>query len=61
MLSTIGYNAEESAIYVTFNNGKTYRYLAASLSDFEALRDSESVGKHLNAVIKPSFTAELVE
>lgn len=61
MLQSIGFNTNEQAIYVRFNNGKTYRYLEATQSDFEALRDAESVGKHLNAIVKPLHLAELVE
>lgn len=61
MLQAVGYNETEIALYVQFNNGKVYRYADVPADEYEAMKQSESIGKYLNGVIKPNYTASLVE
>lgn len=59
MLQAVGYDGKD--LFVRFNGGKLYRYSDVPASEFEALKQSESIGKYLNGVIKPNYPAELVQ
>ena len=48
----------EASLVVWFKTGAAYRYPGVSRELYEALVSAESVGKYLNAHIKPSFPAE---
>ena len=54
-IKAIGYNKDEKVLAVTFGGGKTYHYFGFSSGDFAEFCCCDSVGKHLNSVIKPSF------
>lgn len=47
-------------LYVRFINGTEYKYEGVSEEEFIKLRDAASVGKHLNAYIKPRYNYEQV-
>lgn len=54
-VSEVGYDADTNTLGVRFHNGSEYHYTGVSEATFNALLTSESVGKYLNAVIKPQF------
>jgi hypothetical protein len=51
---------EGDDLIVMFQNGKAYRYLGAA-GKAEELRAAESVGKFMNAAIKPAFEFAKIE
>lgn len=61
MLQAVGYDSVNNALFVQFNGGKIYRYDDVPEAEFANLRASESIGKYLNGVIKPNYTATLVQ
>ena len=54
-IEAVGYDAENGEIYVRFLEGDTYVYSEADQGTFEGLLHAESVGSHLNRVIKGNF------
>lgn len=61
MLQAVGYDEANKLLYVQFNNGKVYKYLDVPANEYEAMKQSESIGRYLNGVIKPNYQAEQVE
>lgn len=59
MLQAVGYDGFN--LFVRFNNGKLYRYDNVPEMEYSALRASDSVGRYLNSMIKPNYTATLVD
>ena len=55
-LSSLGYDARKRLLEVEFRNGGVYRYLDVPEDEFEALKDADSVGRHLNREIKPFYS-----
>ena len=49
------HNLEENILTVTFKYGASYNYLGVPRKKFEAMKAAESVGKFLNAEIKPHY------
>lgn len=45
-------------LYVSFHNGTNYKYFKVPKDEFERLTQAESVGRHLNARIKPVYDYE---
>lgn len=44
-------------LYIKFHKSGWYAYAGATLADYTALRDAESVGGHFHSHIKKSFDA----
>ncbi|HYH79977.1 MAG TPA: KTSC domain-containing protein [Longimicrobium sp.] len=55
-LNSVGYDAGKRLLEVEFRNGGVYRYLDVPPDEFEALKDADSVGRHLNREIKPFYS-----
>lgn len=47
-------------LYVEFHGGRSYRYLAVSYQAHTELLEAESIGRYLNAEIKPHYTCERI-
>lgn len=52
-IESIGHDG--TTLAVKFKSGGLYHYHGVSVSDFEKLKKSESVGAHLGKHIKPNF------
>lgn len=48
MVSSIAHKGD--VLHVTFKGGKTYEYQGVSASQFHALQNADSIGRHLNAM-----------
>ena len=59
-VAAYGFEPVQHVLRVQYRNGKAYDYQNVSADDFAALEKSESLGKHLNAHIKPHFDFEPV-
>lgn len=51
------YNEDKMAMTVVFKNGATWNYSPVPLAVWEDSLKAESIGKFLNSVIKPKYTA----
>ena len=49
----IGNSSEKSILRVAFKNGGVYDYADVTEKQYVALAGAESIGKHINNVIKP--------
>jgi len=54
-VALVGYEGDSSTLQVEFTNGATYQYFDVPENVFEGLRDADSVGGYLAAVIKGSY------
>jgi len=55
-VASVAYQDSSKSTFVTFSNGGQYKYKGVEKEDFEALRDAESVGRHLRGVfLKKGF------
>lgn len=54
-VEAVGYDADNSAVYVRFLSGDTYVYSGVDQGTFEGLLNADSVGSYLNRVIKPHY------
>ena len=54
-LNSVGYDPESHTLEVEFRNGGVYRYLDVPEDEYSELRGSDSLGRYLNARIKPRF------
>ena len=50
MISTIDYDNDSKEMTVTFKNGNQYKYFDVPREEFEALRQSESIGSYFNKI-----------
>jgi hypothetical protein len=50
----VKYDENKSILTITFMTGKSYEYEGVKRYEFDALLAAESVGKYLNASIKPN-------
>lgn len=50
MISTIDYDNDSKEMTVTFKNGNQYKYFDVPREEFEALRQSESIGTAFNKI-----------
>lgn len=58
-VANVAYQESSKKTFVTFSNGGLYEYRNVEKEDFEALRDAESVGRHLrNVFLKKGFEYE---
>ena len=60
-ISSVGYDAENQAVYVAFLNGSTYAYKGVPEHEFENLRTAPSVGSYLNRNFKNVYPYERVD
>ena len=54
-VESVGYDEDSSTLQVEFKNGGTYQYFDVPENVFIGLRDADSVGGYLAAVIKGSY------
>lgn len=54
-ISSVGHDGID--LVVTFNNGRTYKYLSAPYSILKEILQAPSAGKFLNEKIKPVYSA----
>jgi hypothetical protein len=50
------YNEKDQYMIAEFNNGSRYKYAGVSLEVWKQLLNTTSIGKFLNATIKPNYT-----
>jgi hypothetical protein len=50
----VKYDEDKGILTVTFMTGRSYEYEGVTRAEFDALFTAESVGKYLNANIKPN-------
>lgn len=55
-----GYSEDEQALYVRFNGGALYRYTSFTAADYAEFKSADSMGTHLQRIIKPNFAFERV-
>ncbi len=55
-VGSMGYDARKHLLEVEFRNGGVYRYLDVPEAEYQALKDADSVGRHLNQEIKPFYS-----
>ncbi len=51
---SIGHDPETSTLSVKFHSGDTYHFHNVSALKHQALMAADSVGRHINSVIKPN-------
>lgn len=49
------YDIDSQILTIEFNNGNAYEYYKFTETDWNSLKDAESIGKHLNAHVKGKF------
>lgn len=54
-IAAIGYDPASKTVQVDFKTGKKYHYQNVPQETFDELKAAPSVGKHLNAHIKPTY------
>ncbi len=59
-VKAIGHDPETSTLHVQFNSGDTYHFHNVSALKHKALMAADSVGRHLNTIIKPNHKATKV-
>lgn len=55
MISSVGYDASESELYVRFQNGVTWSYSDVPESVYDGLTGGGSAGAYFNNNVKNSF------
>jgi addiction module HigA family antidote len=60
-ISHFAYDEEARELFVRYRGGTSYVYYAVSVDDYLALRDADSKGKFVNAVIKRKYEYRPVE
>lgn len=55
---SIGYEAATCILQVEFHGGRIYNYYRVPADAYMVLMDADSIGKHLNAQIKPNYAFE---
>lgn len=61
MIEAWGYDQSTNALYVRFKGGKLYRYADVPAAEIESLQQAESIGRFINATIKPNYACERVD
>ena len=59
-VASVGYDPVTSVLEIEFRNGKVYRYQQVPRAAHRLLMQAPSIGKYVNEVIKPRFTAEFL-
>jgi non-canonical (house-cleaning) NTP pyrophosphatase len=60
VLKSIGYDAEAQKVHVEYQNGSTFAFVAVPADVYEKFKNSESVGKFMNAELKGKYVSERV-
>lgn len=60
-IAEIGYKEDEQEVYVRFLNNSLYVYKGVPFFEYEALRDSPSVGAYINRNYKNVYPYERIE
>jgi hypothetical protein len=59
-VKSIGYDRHFQVLEVEFPDGEVYQYLDVPFSEYLMLRNADSIGTHMNTVIKPGYRFEKV-
>lgn len=59
-VAEVGYKTDMQTVYVKFHNGSTYAYHGVPEMEFEALKNSPSVGSYLHRNYKNVYPYERV-
>lgn len=59
-IAALGYEEESNTLAVEFNSGALYHYADVPREVYEALDNSQSIGKFFNANIKKQYDSERV-
>jgi len=59
-IDAIGYDVDSETLRIWYQNGSIYDYYGVGSLEFEALRDSPSVGSYLHRNIKGQYSYEKV-
>lgn len=59
-IASIGYDAENSDLYITFQHGGTYKYSDVPPGEFSMLERSGSVGQYFARNIKDQYKTQQV-
>lgn len=54
-VESVGYDEDSSTLQIEFKNGSTYQYFDVPEDVFIGLRDADSVGRYLTAMIKGTY------
>jgi KTSC domain len=54
-IRSVGYDLDEHVLEIEFHNGGVYDYLDVPPEEALALLESDSLGRYLNAAIKPRY------
>lgn len=57
-IATTQYNEVTNHLDITFKNGLRYRYYDVPASEWETLKDAESIGKYINTRIKGHYQSQ---
>lgn len=57
----IGYDNADSALYVEFAGGATYRYAGVPLDVWQALNDAHSKGSFVHSNIRSKYSTERLD
>lgn len=66
-IASVGFDHESNTLQVEFKSGDVYEYKGVQTHEWRALMNAESIGRELNATIKPNYpgvkvgTVEAVE
>jgi len=55
MIAAIGYDAETQTVEVEFKRGAIWQYEGVPAPVYQAMMESESIGKYFNAEIKGQY------
>lgn len=55
------YNPTTAELFIDYNGGGRYKYVAVPLDVVENMQKAESIGKFVNQAIKPNFMYDKVE
>lgn len=57
---SVGYDEATHGLEIEFQGGRVYHYDAVPIAAYRLLLQAPSIGKYVNTVIKPRFTAREV-
>ena len=59
-IASIGYDATDQVLQITFNDGQTYQYSGVPQSDFDGLMAADSKGSYAHSNIFPAYSYEKI-
>ncbi|HEV7572429.1 MAG TPA: KTSC domain-containing protein [Thermoanaerobaculia bacterium] len=54
-IATVGYDAEQQILRLTYRGGETYDYLDVPPEEFDGFMSAASRGIYANKIIKPNY------